>query len=355
MSFFHWLATGSSNGILLEQEKEPALSKPFLPFYSAATLQSQSFDPGCSADGPIGKEDLCRVARLARIIDERDGNLLADKLEHCSAQKISVVCADAIDDEPYVSSQISPLLHCRSQVVEALTWIADALKADQRFIAVYKNMSSLNTKIPASIEGVPVRRMEGRYPMEIRAFRALGDDTLIIGSAALLHLYRAVTEGRVQTTSFVTVAGNCVTSPCNLEVTIGTPAAQILERCGLLREPTYLIEGSAMHGICVTDPENTAVRADTRSILAFHVDRQEQLYNCIGCGRCIEACPLGLNPHKLYQCVTTAHLNKATLLGIDRCIGCATCSYICPSRLDLAHTITEGKRRCASRKEPADR
>ena len=79
MSFFHWLATGSSNGILLEQEKEPALSKPFLPFYSAATLQSQSFDPGCSADGPIGKEDLCRVARLAHIIDERDGNLLADK------------------------------------------------------------------------------------------------------------------------------------------------------------------------------------------------------------------------------------------------------------------------------------
>lgn len=29
MSFFHWLTTGSSNGILLEQEKEPAISKPF--------------------------------------------------------------------------------------------------------------------------------------------------------------------------------------------------------------------------------------------------------------------------------------------------------------------------------------
>ena len=132
------------------------------------------------------------------------------------------------------------------------THLADAFEAKHRFIAVYKNMSSLDTKIPASIESVEVRRMEGRYPMEIRAFRNLGKNTLIIGSAALLHLYRAVTEGRVQTTSFITVAGNCVTNPCNLEVTIGTSVDQVLERCGLSREPSCLIEGGAMHGIPVS-------------------------------------------------------------------------------------------------------
>ena len=118
-------------------------------------------------------------------------------------------------------------------------------------------MSSLDTKIPASIESVEVRRMEGRYPMEIRAFRNLGKNTLIIGSAALLHLYRAVTEGRVQTTSFITVAGNCITNPCNLEVTIGTSVDQVLERCGLSREPSCLIEGGAMHGILIQNPLHT--------------------------------------------------------------------------------------------------
>ncbi len=348
MSVFNWLVTGSSNGILLEQEKEPALSKPFLPFYSSATLQSQTFSHGFNLSKQLTKAQLIEIARLASIIDERDGKALADKLEQTPAQKISVLCADAIDDEPFVSSQINPLLHCRSQVVQALKWLADAFQADKCFIAVYKNMSALDTKIPTSIESVEVRRMEGRYPMESRAFRNYGKDTLIIGTAALLHLYRAVTEGKVQTTSFVTIAGNCVSNPCNLEVTIGTPVSQVLERCGLTRTPSYIIEGSAMQGILIQDQDHTSVQPATRSILAFHVDRQEQLYSCVGCGRCIEACPQGLNPRKLYRCVTTHHPQKAVSLGLSNCIGCSSCSYICPSRLDLSYHIMLGKQRFVS-------
>lgn len=345
MSFFHWLTTGSSNGILLEQEKEPALSKPFLPFYSSATLQSTGFSHGYDFTKPLTKAQLCRIARLANIIDERDGKPLAEKIETCPKQKISVVCADAIDDEPYVSSQINPLLHCRTEIVQALNWLADAFEAQTRFIAVYKNMSPLDTKIPSVIESVEVRSMEGRYPMEIRAFQSLGEDTLIVGTAALLHLHRAVTQGKIQTTSFITVAGNCISNPRNLEVTIGTPVSQLLDRCGLSRKPSYIIQGSAMHGITVSDPDKTSVRADTRSILAFHVDHQEQLYSCIGCGRCIEACPAALNPRKLYRCVTTNHGEQAIALGLFHCIGCSTCSYICPSRLDLSHIITLGKQK----------
>ena len=67
--------------------------------------------------------------------------------------------------------------------------------------------------------------------------------------------------------------------------------------------------------------------------------------NYEGCGRCIEACPSGLNPHKLYQCITTNHSQKAISLGLHSCIGCSSCSYICPSRLDLAHTIIGAKDR----------
>lgn len=95
-------------------------------------------------------------------------------------------------------------------------------------------MSALETKIPSFIDGVEVRRLQGRYPMEIRAFRRFDKATFIAGAASLLHLYRAVTEGRRQTTSFVTVAGNCVSSPRNYEVTIGTTVGQLLDRCGLV-------------------------------------------------------------------------------------------------------------------------
>ena len=52
MSFFDWLTTGSSHGILLEQEKEPALSKPFLPFLSSVSLQTQPFSHGYDLSKP---------------------------------------------------------------------------------------------------------------------------------------------------------------------------------------------------------------------------------------------------------------------------------------------------------------
>ena len=345
MSLLQWLTTGSFNGIYLEQMKEPALSRPFLHFFSSATIQSKPIHHGYDLSHPLSCEQLADVARQAGIIDEHDGKPLADKILRAARQKNSAVCVDAIDDEPYVSSQINPLLHCSSQIVRAANWISSALDVSERFIAIYKNMSALDTKIPSFIDGVEVRRMQGRYPMEIRAFRSFKNAAFIAGAASLLHLYRAVTEGRAQTTSFVTVAGNCVGTPRNYEVTIGTPVSVLLERCGLIQSPSIIVEGGAMRGIALDDPDHTAIRPSTSSILVFHVDRQEQLYSCIGCGRCIEACPSGLNPQKLYRCVTTNHKQTALSLGIQNCIGCASCSYICPSRLDLAHNIVQAKLR----------
>lgn len=77
MSFFDWLTTGSSHGILLEQEKEPALSKPFLPFLSSVPLQTQPFSHGYDLSKPLSKTQLSHIAALAHIIDERDGKPLS--------------------------------------------------------------------------------------------------------------------------------------------------------------------------------------------------------------------------------------------------------------------------------------
>ena len=87
MSFFHWLTTGSSNGILLEQEKEPAISKPFLPFYSATTLQAPTFEHGCDLSRPLSWQQLADIARRANIIDEHDGKPQAEKNEQNARQK----------------------------------------------------------------------------------------------------------------------------------------------------------------------------------------------------------------------------------------------------------------------------
>lgn len=120
---------------LLEQEKEPAISKPFLPFYSATTLQAPTFEHGCDLSRPLSWQQLADIARRANIIDEHDGKPLADKIEQSARQKITTICIDAIDDEPYVSSQINPMLFCRNQIVQSANWLASALEATDRFVA----------------------------------------------------------------------------------------------------------------------------------------------------------------------------------------------------------------------------
>lgn len=328
----------SKNGVILDQQKEPALSREILSFLSASTLTCEKFEP-LENTSQCDLDTLIKLANRANIIDERDGRSLAQKLERWKKRTIRAVVCDAIDDEPYVSSQICPLLHRGKLIAEALNLAADACGAKERYIVVYKNMYDLGSKIPSQIENVRVERLGGKYPMEIRAAKNFEKDVLLIGACALMHLYRAAAEGLPQTTAIVTVAGNCVGNPANLEVTIGTTLTMVLERCGLIKEPTYIVEGGAMKGLCVIDPDHTVIKADTRAVLAFHEDRMEQRYNCIGCGRCVEACPAMLNPNLLYKAVSTHRLGRAALLGAASCTGCSTCSYVCPSKLDLSHTI----------------
>lgn len=332
----------NKNGVILDQQKEPALSRDIIPFLSATTLSCTKFEP-VENPSALLTDDYINLAKRANIIDERDGQPLAKKLEEWKGRTIKALVGDAIDDEPYVSSQINPLLKRGDEITTALNLLANTMKAQDRYIAIYKNMYNLDTKIPAWMEKVQIKRISGKYPMESRAIKDLGEDVLLLGTGSLMHLYRAITQGIPQTTSIVTVAGNCVGNPANLEVTLGTTMSLVLERCGLIREPTYIVQGGAMKGICVLDPEHTVIKADTRAILAFREDKKEQRYNCIGCGRCVEVCPSGLNPQLIYQAVNANRYTMAKKLHPERCISCSTCSYICPSKLELCQMVAKAR------------
>ena len=331
-----------SKGIILEQHKEPALSKNILQYPSEPSFFA---NPYPYSEFP-SIEQLTDIARRANIIDEHDGALLADKLSFSSTKGHPVgIIADALDDDPYISSQLALALHQSDLISRGLHLCAVALKIKSICIMVYKNIYDLSIQIPTMIKNINVVRIKGKYPAENRIDNILGKSKrkLIIGTGALLHLARAVDENRIQTTCFVTVSGNCIAKPANVEFPIGLPVSSALDFCTVALDPTRVVVGGSMTGKSILDPSSELLTANSRAVLAFEDRRERRAFNCIGCSRCTEVCPQELAPFLIYKYTALEKYDELYRFDVARCDECGSCSYVCPAELDLADYVIKGK------------
>jgi len=158
-------------------------------------------------------------------------------------------------------------------------------------------------------------------------------------------IYHAVAKRRPVVDRVVTVTGRGVQEPKNLMVRIGTPFSFVLEHCGGLREDAErVVMGGPMMGIAQFTLEVPVVKG-TSGILVLNAsearDREAQV--CIRCGRCVDACPMGLMPTVLYHYVIHKRFDDAQEYGVLDCIECGSCAYVCPAKLPLVHAMKWGK------------
>lgn len=347
-----------TRGIILEQHKEPALRRKLRTFLNA-NYAGMLFESDLPCDGEkLDSQQIIAIAKLARIVDERDGQFLHEKLSQAKKERMAVVVGDAIDDEPYVSSQLNPLLFLQTETSGGLALAAKAVGDPKQYFAVYKNLTDLDlkTKLPKEIGGVEVRRIHGRYPAELRSMDDFDNDgpAVFIGVCALIHLYRAVCEHRIQSTCFVTAGGSCVANPMNLEISIGITPTQVLERCGLAEDPGYVVIGGTMTGEVCENPNEYPLGTMSRAVLALKDEEKKRRYQCIGCGRCAEVCPQNLTPFYLNRLIEQGKFKELSFYDIDRCIGCGTCSYVCPSKMDIAQSIKMARSQVTEKSEETE-
>jgi electron transport complex protein RnfC len=64
---------------------------------------------------------------------------------------------------------------------------------------------------------------------------------------------------------------------------------------------------------------------------------------CIHCGRCLEACPVFLNPQTLGQLAQVGRYDEMADHHLMDCMLCGSCSYVCPSNIPLSQMFALSK------------
>jgi electron transport complex protein RnfC len=153
----------------------------------------------------------------------------------------------------------------------------------------------------------------------------------------------------------VTVTGSGVAQPANIMMKIGTPAIELIEQCGgFTGDPGKIIFGGPMMGAAVPAADVPTTKGTSGILVLDRAEsRSVEPMPCIRCGRCVESCPMRLEPALLHQWSEAGMWSEAEAYHALDCIECGVCSYECPSRRNLVQAIKYAKAEIGARRRAA--
>lgn len=287
---------------------------------------------------------------------------VAERWRAARERRPRLLIANGIEGEPYLAAEYRLLVERPREVAEGLRIAQRALGAPRVALALSEDCAEVGEAVVSACANggveVEVSVFQDRYPQgEERqlAAAALGARTppqgppieagVVVSSiATLLAVREAVAIGRPLIERAVTVAGPGVREARNLKVRLGTRIGELIDEAGGVRRAGPIVLGGPMRGT-VAESLDVPFTKSVGGVLVL--DRRESgprtSWPCIRCGRCVDACPWGLSPVRLYKLAAAGLSLRASSIGLARCEECGCCSFVCPSRIPLAATLRAGK------------
>ena len=159
----------------------------------------------------------------------------------------------------------------------------------------------------------------------------------------LIIVYGDNIEGFDQTTREWYI--EAVKNPSNFLVRIGTPISQLIEIAGGTPENTgKIIGGGPMMGKALVSADVPVCKGTSGILLLTKEESvRKPMHDCIRCAKCVNVCPMGLNPAFLMKYTVYQKWDLAEKEHIHDCIECGSCSYTCPANRPLLDYIRSGK------------
>ena len=291
------------------------------------------------------------------------------KLSPPPGSKCEMVIINACECEPYLTSDFRTLLEKGEQVVIGAAILRQVMGNVPCTIGIEENKPEAIEHIKAVIEklskispkyqGISVLSLKKRYPqggekqlIDAVMHRQVGSGALPISVGAVvqnvataLAVYDAVLKNKPIVDNSVTVTGECFPRQANLLVRVGTPLRFILDYLGGLPENAVkVISGGPMMGRAVSNLDAATLKGTGALLMLTEAQtRRKPASNCIRCGKCADACPMGLEPFLLNRLAKVDDLEALEANAVQDCIECGCCLYSCPANIPLLDNIRLAK------------
>lgn len=284
------------------------------------------------------------------------------KLSLPPGSKAEVLIINAVECEPYLTSDHQLMLEHGEEILVGCTILMKALSVDKCIIGVENNKPDAIKHLSglcAQYKGIEVMPLKVQYPqggekqlIDAVLSKQVKSGALPISTGAVVQnvgtiyvVYEAIQKNKPLLERVVTVTGKSLDKPANYLARIGTPLKTLIEASGGIPENTgKIIGGGPMMGKALLSADLPVTKGTSGILLISQEESvRKPMRACIRCAKCVNVCPMGLNPTFLMVDTQQQDWERAERGHIVDCIECGSCSFTCPSNRPLLDFIRMGK------------
>lgn len=276
--------------------------------------------------------------------------------------KAEVLIVNGVECEPYLTCDHRLMLEHGEEIFIGISLIMKAIGVERTIIGIENNKKDVIEyfeKLAMRHFGIEICPLKMQYPqggekqlIDATIKRRVPSGALPVAVGAVVQnvatcfaVYEAVQKNKPLIERVLTVTGDNVDDPKNLRVRFGTPLTDLVNAIGGMPENTgKIVAGGPMMGRAISNLDSTTSKR-TSALLFFPEEKsiRKPVENCIRCGKCVEACPMSLEPYLLQNLTKHSMWERLERERIMDCIECGCCLYSCPAHQPLLDYVRLGK------------